>query len=379
MSRLVISFVLAAVASGTIALNRQAQKPTPVPSPSPSPSASPSPTPLSEVQEIFRTTTEEVRIPVFASDDYGNSDPSIDANDILVLEDGVPQEIKSVQRLPGSITLLLSTSGDGNPVMRTNLTRDIALNLISHLRSGDQISILQFTSRVELLQDWTSDQSLLEHALRSKLHSGSGSRLAPALIQAAAQLRKQPIGDRHLVVIGDGVDVPPWATYRELMKALDPGEADEIKARSEMAVAVKELNATRASIFFISYQQWATQVFHGKATPESSHGADGIRFDPAMKRLRKAYEHGMAMGGQRLNDLTAETGGRLLLGTSSDEMVRQGREVARDIGAQFVITYKPKRPLSTSAADEYRRLDVASRRVGLHLRTRRGYIVNKAL
>src|SRR5437762_3198370 len=222
MSRIVLSFLLASALSGTVALNRQAQKPALVPATSPSPS----PTPFPEEQERIRIITEEVRIPVFASDDYGNSDPTVDTNDILVLEDGVPQEIRSVQRLPGSIALLLCTSGDGNPVMRTNLTRDIALNLISHLRSGDQISLLQFTSRVELLQDWTNDRSLVERALGSKLHSGSGTRLAPALIQAAAQLQKQPIGNRHLVIIGDGVDVPPWADSHELMKALAPGEAE---------------------------------------------------------------------------------------------------------------------------------------------------------
>jgi VWFA-related protein len=375
MSRILISFLVAAAVSCTVAWDRQEPKPQLAISATPSPS----PTPFPEEPEKILVTTEEVRIPVFATDDYGNSDASIEANDILVLEDGVPQEVKSVQRVPGSVALLLCTSGDGNPVMRTNLTRDIALNLISHLRSDDQISILQFTSRVELLQDWTSDRSLLERTLRSKLHSGSGTRLAPALMQAVAQLQKQPIGDRHLVIIGDGVDVPPWAHYRDLMKALLPSEADEMKARSEMSLAVKELNATRASVFVISYQEWATQVFDGK-TARSSEGAnDGIRFDPAMKRVRKAYEQAMQKSGVRFNELVAETGGRLLLGTAADEMIRQGREVAREIGAQFVITYKPKRPVATSRMDEYRHLEVASRRVGLHLRTRRGYVANKAL
>jgi len=375
MSRIFISFFLVALIWSTAALNQQAQKRVLPPSSLPSPS----PTPIPEPPEKIRIITEEVRIPVFASDDYGNSDPSMDTNDILVLEDGVPQEIKSVQRMPGSIALLLCTSGDGNPVMRTNLTRDIALNLISHLRPGDQISILQFTSRVELLQDWTSDRSLVERALNSKLHSGSGSRLAPALMQAVAQLQKQPLGDRHLVIIGDGVDLPPWAGYRDLMKALIPSEADKTTARSQITQAVNALNATRASVFVISYQDWATQVFDGKAPRESAHGGDGIRFDPAMKRLKKAYQQAMQKSGERFDELVADTGGRLLLGSSSEEMISRGREVARDIGAQFVITYKPKRPLAESVAGEYRRLEIGSRRVGLHLRTRRGYVVNSGL
>jgi hypothetical protein len=120
-------------------------------------------------------------------------------------------------------------------------------------------------------------------------------------------------------------------------------------------------------------------VFDGKAPRQSSLGTSGgIRFDPAMKRLRKAYAQAMQKSGERFNELVAETGGRLLLGTSPEEMISQGREVARDIGAEFVLTYKPKRPLATSGTDEYRRLEVVSRRVGLHLRARRGYLVNKA-
>ena len=98
-----------------------------------------------------------------------------------------------------------------------------------------------------------------------------------------------------------------------------------------------------------------------------------------MKRLKKAYQQAMQKSGERFDELVADTGGRLLLGSSSEEMISRGREVARDIGAQFVITYKPKRPLADSVAGEYRRLEIGSRRVGLHLRTRRGYVVNSGL
>jgi hypothetical protein len=40
-----------------------------------------------------------------------------------------------------------------------------------------------------------------------------------------------------------------------------------------------------------------------------------------------------------------------------------------------VVTYRPKRPLAAAPKGEYRRIEVASRRVGLSLRSRRGYVV----
>src|SRR5437660_6975270 len=168
--------------------------PTPLPSPTPP-----------EPQETISGSTEEVRIPVVAFDEYGGFDPTLTVDDIMVLEDGVPQQIQSIRRMPASILLLVSTSGDANPAMRTKLTAEIALNLIAHLNPAHQISVIQYTNRTELLQDWTNDRAQLERALRTRIHSGRGSRLAPAIAQAAAALQTQPFGARHLVIVGDGV------------------------------------------------------------------------------------------------------------------------------------------------------------------------------
>ena len=179
----------ALICSGTIQV--QAQLPAPSPSPPP---ATKSPSSIEQQRETIRVLTEEVRIPIFAYDEYGHFDPTLAPDDLLVLEDGVPQQVKSVQRIPASILLLLGTSGDLNQGMRTTLTRDVALQLVSHLRAGDQIAVVQFTSKVELLQGWTSDRSLITRALGTKdlpgkLHSGRGTRLAPAVARAAAELQ----------------------------------------------------------------------------------------------------------------------------------------------------------------------------------------------
>jgi VWFA-related protein len=364
-------FLAAFILAGPLGVTSYGQVVTPTP---PSiPKASPTPT-TGEPQDTIRVSTEEVRLPIFANDEYGHFDPTLELNDILILEDGVPQEIKSLERVPGNILLLLCTSGDANPAMRTNMTRDIALNLVSHLRPGDRISLLQFTSRVELLQDWTNDKSLIEQVLRTKLHSGRGTRLIPAITRAAAELQKQPFGNRHVVIIGDGVDLPPWANYKEMMAALSPPAREAENTRAAMAEAVRQLVDTRATIHVISYEVFANEVFAGRQKKDS--GGTGIRFDPQMRRLNKAYQNAMEKSGDSLAQLAQESGGQFLVGKSEDDMVKDGAEVARDIGAQYVATYKPKRPLASAPPGEHRALHVISRRVGLSLRSRRSYIVN---
>jgi hypothetical protein len=124
----------------------------------------------------------------------------------------------------------------------------------------------------------------------------------------------------------------------------------------------------------ISYRLFANEVFASRQQKDS--GSTGIRFDPQMRRLRKAYQNAMQKSGKSLAKVVEQSGGLLLEGESGDAMVKDGAEIARDIGTQYVVTYKPRRPLASARPGEYRELKVVSRRVGLSLRSRRGYVVN---
>ena len=61
---------------------------------------------------------------------------------------------------------------------------------------------------------------------------------------------------------------------------------------------------------------------------------------------------------------------------TANGMILQACEAAREIDSQYVVTYRPLRPLAEAKPGEYRKLEVISRRVGLRVRSRRGYVVN---
>jgi hypothetical protein len=94
-----------------------------------------------------------------------------------------------------------------------------------------------------------------------------------------------------------------------------------------------------------------------------------------MRKQRKAYEADVKKSQVVLKNVADETGGQMLLPLNSQEMMAQANEVARAIGAEYVVTYRPKRPLAEAKPGEYRRIEVASRRAGLNLQSRRGYVV----
>jgi VWFA-related protein len=374
---LLILLTLLLLADNRVSAQQQKQNPSP----------SPSPTPVSQEPDRVRVFTEEVRLPIEAVDSYGHYDPTLEPDDVLVLEDGVAQQVRSIRHLPANVLFVLDTGGElsglGGLSKSTGLTRQVAMDLVRKLQEGASMSVLQSNNSVEVLQPWTKDKQVVLKTLKTKVSSGKRSRFSEALAMAARQLKDLPEGARHVVIITDGVDSPG-------------GKIDR-------AEAVRRLIAARATVHIISYTELVRQKSDSKTTAVSagqrptnsdpisqtdptlppgttrspSFGVS-IRFDPAMRRQRKAYEADVKKSQQVLTDVADETGGKILLPISNDQMIAQAGEVARAIGSEYVVTYRPKRPLADASPGEYRHVQVSSRRVGLSLHSRRGYVVPSA-
>lgn len=348
-----------------------------------------------EEQDRIRIVTEEVRLPVMAFDEKGNKDITLALDDVLVLEDGVPQQVKSVRRIPSHVLLLLDTGGEaigtGGLSKSVSLTRDVAARIVAALPADDSIAIMQVNKRAELIQDWTTDKAAAQRVLKTKLIGDKRAHFSEGVMAAAAALRSRPEGSRHIVIVTDGADTPD--------------------AKADRTAAIKQLMAARATVHIISYTEYVRQkkdkaeknpvvredvglerrrqaeIAHAGIDPTMPPGMSrggaiggsgaggGIIFDPAMRRRRRAYEEDAKRNQQTLVALGEETGARVFLPKSSAEMIASGDDVAREIAAQYVVTYAPKRPLAEAEAGEYRRIAVAPRRIGLQLRARRGYLV----
>ena len=344
----------------------------------------PQPSPSPTEQDKVKVFTEEVRLPIVAFDAYGHYDPTLELDDILVLEDGVIQQLRSVRHVAANVLFVLDTGGEssglGGMSKSTSLTRQVASQLVSKLQEGVSIAVMQSGNSAEMLQPWTTDKAAVLRTLKTKLISTKRSRISEAIVNAGVQLKDRPEGSRHVVMITDGVDTPGAKVNR-----------DE---------AIHNLIAARATVHIISYTEFVRQknedqpssIVAGPRPPNAdpiratdptlppgttrspSYGVR-VTFDPAMRRRRKAYEADVAKSQQALKSVAEETGGRILLPVNSEEMIAQANEVARAIGAEYVVTYRPKRPLAEASPGEYRRIEVASRRVGLSLQSRRGYVV----
>jgi VWFA-related protein len=333
-------------------------------------------------QDTIKVVVEEVRVPITAKDSNGRFDPTVELADLLVRDNGITQPIKSVSRMPANVLLLLDTGEELNRAKNVRLTREVAAALIADLKPEDRVAVMQVNNRVELLQSWTNSQA---DALKSlnQLLPAKRSALQAGLLAAVEQFAHVQTGNSHLVLISDGVD----------------GKHEQ----SDLSDAYRALIAANVTLHVISYATLGSKVappeptrprvksavapeliealprtqLKGDPTPDlKTHlkNKGGFVLDIDLLFGRKGIKPALAERSEEFNAVAEETGGDLWLPGSADEMIREAHEVARDINAQYVMSYKPVPPLAATGPLEYRRLEVISRRVGLTIKSRRGYV-----
>lgn len=348
----------------------------------PAPHASPTPPQdPQQQQETVKVFTEEVVLPVRVTDQRGRFDPTVDKDELLILEDGVPQQIMSARQVPASVLLLISTAGDLNPAMKANISKQVAAHFVSRLKTGDRTALVQYGRHVQTIQNWTTDLSAVIHSIETKLSSDPGANLADALSEAVERFADTPAGNRHLVLITDGVEDSNEGTLR-------------------LQLQVKALLAQAVTVHIVSYaamgrkNMWKSQPLIEITGQKRKTIADvaleilkpigsewekpKIRLyvdtDIQMRRRRMEYLKAMKEGERWLRLFAVETNGTIFVPSSVAEMLLNVEEIAGNVDSQYVVTYKPKRLFASGGDGEYRRLEVAARRVGLVVSARRGYV-----
>lgn len=307
------------------------------------PKPSPQPAPAEEQEsEKVKVLTEEVRLPVIAFNEYDRFDPTLVPDDILVLEDDVPQSVNSVRYVPANVLLVIDIGSQITSTTKT--TREYVLKLLATLKEADQIAVIQNSDRVEVLQEWTTDTEKAARVVKTRLFPSKRSRLFESLTAAVSKLKEKPIGNTHLILVTDGLEARS-------------NEAD-------YAGLVSRIVGTQATVHAICYSPLSRE--------DIKHRNYGLDFE--MRRWYKRHGESLKQNDERLKRLIAETGGQMSLPASIEEVAREWEDITRNIKAQYVITYSPKRPFGDAAREERRSVRVHPRRIGLRLTAMKNYI-----
>ncbi len=168
----------------------------------------------------FRLGVDLVSLSVTVTDASRRYVADLDRNDFVIVENGVPQNLTFFARtgVPLALALLIDSSASMEQSMVT--AQEAAIGFARQLGPADMATVVDFDSRVQIAQGFTSDIVALENAIRGTSAGGS-TVLYNALYIALKELAKLiPQDDpgaprrRAIVVLSDGADTVQPRQFR---------------------------------------------------------------------------------------------------------------------------------------------------------------------
>jgi VWFA-related protein len=283
----------------------------------------------SQAPAPIRVQTSLVNVFTTVRDKHNGLITSLTKDDFEIYEDGKKQEISYFSRdvsLPITLGLLLDTSG--SETARLGNEKD-AMSRFMHLvlRKGDLAMFMTFDTDVDLLADFTDDQSILDHAIdhaRINAPSGSGP-LSQAHITGTAfydavylachdQLRDQ-VGRKALVIVTDAQD-----------------EGSRLKLEDAIQSA-----------------QRADAVVHIMLVSDPHYGGGN---------------------GGVARRLTEETGGRVIEVRGEKDLEKAFEEISNELRSQYTLGYSPT---NSNRDGTFRKIKVETTSKDYKVLARKGY------
>lgn len=281
--------------------------------------------PVQEQTKLFRSVVDVVSLNVTVVDGKNRYITDLSEGDFSVFEDGTRQDLIVFNRtsLPIALSLLIDTSASMESRMR--LAQDAAIGFVRKLRQQDLAQIVDFDSRVQILQNFTNNVDELEQSIRTTSAGGS-TALHNALYISLKELAKikattaEDVRRQAIIVLSDGEDTSSLVSYEEVL---------DLAKRSETAVYTIALQAKDA---------------------------------PQTKGFREAEFI--------LRQFAQETGGRAFFPARIEDLKDVYGQIADELSSQYSIGYASKNPRRDGA---WRRIVVQVLRPQVVARTKRGY------
>jgi VWFA-related protein len=336
-------------------------------------------------EETIKITTEEVHLNVTAQTSNGKFVSTLTPDDLLIVESGTPQKIESMRRVPASVLFLLDTGGNFNFAKTLNMTRLTAKLLVENLAPENSLAVVQAYNKIETVSDWTSDKQIVQNDLDKKLFGGNSSRFAASINAAIEKFGSRPLENRHLVFIGDALDSAASETeqqnaMRNLVAAnitvhviaYNRMEADRALGSTRRFQIGEENEAPRlpSEIFESIIESLPRDMKDGYRRMMKAERLFVIRLDGKAIKIAKQKRESWLKGETELAAIAEDTGGMFQAPEEPTTMWLIALDIAKAIGAQYVVTYIPTKSFADSPADGTRKIRVGTHCDGVQIRSR---------
>jgi VWFA-related protein len=160
-------------------------------------------------------------------DDNGEYIENLQASDITLIEDGVEQQVESLEKKipPTGVGLVFDNSGSMRSLPPTFTAA--GKTIVANLGEKDEGFVIRFVSsdKIEVLQNFTNVKEDLIEAIENLFIEGGRTALVDAVTLAAEKVveqeEKTPNNRFAIIVMSDGVDVTSYYDLDYLLKIIE--------------------------------------------------------------------------------------------------------------------------------------------------------------
>ena len=140
----------------------------------------------------------------FSAVGTGERAARIEPDDLVVLEDGVPQKVDAFNEVALPVTIMLALDASGSMLRSAEKAQEAAREFVTTMRPEDQIGMIMFADRTEYVHSPTERRDWSLEAI-DRYKAAGGTALYDGLYDSLAQLSDVK-GRRVVVVVTDGRD-----------------------------------------------------------------------------------------------------------------------------------------------------------------------------
>ncbi len=278
-------------------------------------------------QTPFRAGVDLVSLNVTVTDGTARYVTDLTGDDFSVFEDGVKQDVTFFNRtnLPIALALLMDTSASMESKLQ--IAQEAAIGFAKRLRPQDLAEVIDFDSRVIVMQVFTHAATELEQAIR-KTSAGGSTSLYNAVYIALKDLKKvvaknvDEIRRQAIVVLSDGEDTSSLLPFEEVL---------DLAKRSETAIY-----------------------------------SIGLRAADGPSTSTKGFKEAEFV----LRQFSQETGGRSFFPNQLADLANVYGQISDELSSQYTVGYTSRNPKRDGS---WRRVVVRLNRPNLTARTKQGY------
>jgi VWFA-related protein len=336
--------------------------------PPPPPLWRPKPTPTPKqpdvIEDVIKTTSNLVMVPVSVTDQTGNAVQGLKVPDFRLLEEGKQQEISGIgdpEQVPLAIALLFDiSSSTSQKGFFASQQKAAATFLRLVMKPQDKAAIFTITAKPEVVQPLSSAEASAAKMLTIPAATSSVPTAFYDTVAAAAKYLEDNAPSNYrrvIVVLSDGDD-----NFSEQIRDLSVADANSKLSGQETAAGVRaglQRAHERAVAQVQKLVQQADVIFYAV-----NPGGPSIKLNLIAMRAERGME-----------SIAEATGGTAFVPDSDLDLERVFRTVAAELRGQYLLQYYGD---SNAPAGQFRRITVAvPARNDVRVRARQGYYPKK--